>query len=453
LEREDDLACGASKANSGVVHGGEHDAPGSLKAKLCVEGNALYPNWCKELKVPFKPVGSLVVAFNDEDMQTLNFLMEQGKKNGVPGLEILDQKGVKQKEPNISDTVNAGLWVPTVGVVSPYMLTVAQAENAVINGAKVMLGTKVNGLILENGKVAGVKTTKGEMRAKWIINAAGVYADEIMRMAGINKLTIKPRKGVYYLLDKSVGKIVNTVIFPAPNKISKGILVLPTAHGNALMGPTATTIHDKEDTSTDAPGLDEVYRGALKIFPQISKRDTITQFAGLRAGGNTGDFVIEVAPEIKGIVNVAGIESPGLTSAPAIGKYVVQLLKGADVKLEEKKNFDPHLPKRPEFAEMSNAEKAKLIAKDARYANVICRCETITEGEIVDAIHRPIPATTMDAIKRRTRAGMGRCQSGFCGPRVAEILARELNIPITDITKDGTGSNVFFGKTKEKVMA
>ena len=446
VEKCNDMAMGTSKANSAIVHAGFDAKPGSLKAKFNVEGTALMPELCKTLSVPFKPVGSLVVAFSDEEVETLGELLERGKTNGVPGLEVYDKAKLKEAEPFISDEAKAALWAPTAGIVCPYELTIAAAENAVVNGAEFIRNFEVkkidsdsNGFVISDGEK--------EITAKYIVNAAGVYCDEIAALIGDNSIHTTPRKGEYMLCDKSVGHLANHTIFQCPSKMGKGILVTPTVDGNLLLGPSAIDIDDKSDVTTLADTLAGVLETAKKSVPCLTTREVITSFAGLRAHCDRNDFIIEPSEKNAQFINVAGIESPGLSSAPAIAVYVKDMILSV-LPAEEKEDFIASREEPVRFRHMSNEERKSLIEKNPAYGRIICRCETITEGEILDAINAPAGARDVDGVKRRTRAGMGRCQGGFCGSKVVELLARELGVEINEITKFGGNSKILYERTK-----
>ncbi len=446
VERCNDMAMGTSKANSAIVHAGFDAKPGSLKAKLNVKGTELMPELCKILGVPFKPVGSLVVAFSDEEVETLGELLERGNANGVPGLEIYDKEKLKEAEPYISDEAKAALWAPSAGIVCPYELTIAAAENAVVNGTDFIRNFEVRKIDFNNGEFA-LSDGEKEINAKYVINAAGVYCDEIAALIGDTSIHTTPRKGEYMLCDKSVGHLANHTIFQCPSKMGKGILVTPTVDGNLLLGPSAIDIDDKNDVATSADTLGDVLTIAKKSVPCLTPREVITSFAGLRAHCDRNDFIIEPSEKNTQFINVAGIESPGLSSAPAIALYVKDIILKA-VSAEEKADFNPIRVEPVRFRQMSNEERKALIEKNPAYGRIICRCETITEGEILDAINAPAGARDVDGVKRRTRAGMGRCQGGFCGSKVVELLARELGVEINEITKFGGNSKILYERTK-----
>lgn len=450
IEKDPDVGNGTSKANSAIVHAGFDAKPGTLKGRLNSEGNKMFDKLSEELDFPFKRIGSLVVCFEKSGIENLEKLKKQGIENGVPGLEILDEDKVKKMEPNLSDNVEAALYAPTGGIVCPYEMTIALAENAFTNGVKFKLNTRVTSIVKNSGRYL-IKTDRGDVESKIVVNAAGVFSDEINNMVSDKKLNIIPRKGEYCLFDKSVGDIVSRTIFQLPTKLGKGVLVTPTVDGNLLIGPDAEDIDDKEDLNTTDKGLNFIISKASLSVKKLPMRQVITSFSGLRAHG-TGDFVIGEAEDAENFINAAGIESPGLSSSPAIAAVIRDIIID---KLKPGKNseFNPIRKGIPKFREMTNEERKKLIAEDPKYGRIICRCETVTEGEIVNAIKRPLGARSVDGVKKRTRAGMGRCQGGFCGPRVVQILARELNISPEEVTKSGKDSNLLVGKDKENVPA
>lgn len=447
LEKENDVSMGTSKANSAIVHAGYDPKVGTLMAKYNVKGNEMFEDLCKELSVPFKRNGSLIIAFSEEDMETVKNLYENGNKIGVKGLQILSKEEVLEKEPNLSHDIVGALYAPTGGIVGPYEYTIALMENAVSNGGELKLRSEVKNIEKEKD-IFKITTTDGKViEAKYVINAAGVHADEIHNLIAKESFKIIPRKGEYFVMDKTQGKLVSSTIFQCPSKLGKGILVTPTVHGNLLVGPDAQDIEDKEDKSTAAERLDYIRETSKRTTNKVNFRESIRNFAGLRATPDRGDFIVEEAEDVKNFIDVAGIKSPGLSSAPAIAEDVVKILNGCGLELKENKSFNPN---REEivFMELSPEEKAEVIKKDPRYGKIICRCESITEGEIVNAIHRSFGSITLDGVKRRCRPGMGRCQGGFCGPKVQEIIARELNIPMEDIYQEKDGSYILVGKTK-----
>ncbi len=448
IEKDTDIANGTTKANSAIIHAGYDAKPGTLKAKLNLKGNPMFDKVCQELDVPLKRIGSLVIATNEEEMESVKELYKRGIENGIPDIKILDGEEVREKEENISEEVIGALYAPTAAIVSPWELAVALAENAADNGAKIRLESKVTDIEkIEDGYRLSLGSEA--IDTKYVINCAGVYAAEINEMVSSKDFEIYPRRGQYNILDKSAGNIIKHVIFQAPTKLGKGTLVTPTVHGNLLVGPDAEDIDDKEDTATTSDRIHMIRQVSKKITTKIPFYTTITSFSGLRARPSTEDFIIEEASQAKGFINVAGIESPGLSAAPAIAEYTIDILKEIIGNLEEKQDFNP--TRRPviRFMELDDEKKSELIKKDSRYGRIICRCENITEGEIVDAINRHGGARTVDAVKRRARPGMGRCQGGFCGPRVMEILARELGKDIKEIVKDSSDSYILTGETKQ----
>ncbi len=447
VEKEEDVCCGTSKANSAIVHAGYDAKPGSLMAKLNVRGNQMMAQVAKELDVPFRRCGSLVVCREGEDTEMLKKLYEQGIANGVEGMKILDREEALSCEPNLSDDVVAALWAPSAGIVCPFLLNIAYAENACENGVEFRFNTEVEEIEkLENGY--RLVTEDGSLEAKVVVNAAGVHADRFHNMVSSKKIHITQRRGEYCLLDKTAGNLVSHTIFQLPGKYGKGVLVSPTVHGNLLIGPTAIDQEDKEATATTQEGLSEVLRKSAMSVKNIPVRQVITSFAGLRAHEDGGEFIIQELEDAKGFVDCAGIESPGLASSPAVGEYVKEIVAGI-LKPEKKSDYQAARKGILDPKTLSVEERNALIRENPAYGNIICRCEKVTEGEILDAIHRPIPATSLDGVKRRTRAGMGRCQSGFCSPRVMEILAGEFNVDLSLITKCGGDSRLIVGKNKE----
>lgn len=459
IDKEADIGTGASCANSAIVHAGYDPLPGTLKAAMNVAGNPMWDALAGELNFPFERRGDYVVAVGKNELPGLKILLEQGKKNGVPGMHLISAEEMRHREPLINPKVSGALWAPTGGICDPFMVTIAAAENAVQNGVKVMLETEFKDFIMEGRRIIGVSTSRGDFACRWAINCAGLFSDEVMHKAGIrSEFKITPRRGEYCVFDQAEIKI-NNVLFPTPSAAGKGILVTTTIHGNTIIGPNAQMIGDKEDRATSPEGVEEIWQGARKLIPSLHPRHVIAMFAGLRAYGNAmcedcmidyaHDFIIEIPRQVRGLVNLGGIESPGLTSAPAIAQRVVELLKDAGEPLKEKRNFMPIRPPRPRFRDLSHAEQVQLVQEDPLYARVICRCEMVTEGEIVREIHSPIPAHTYDAIKRRTWLGTGRCLGSFDMPRVTEILARELGISQVEVTKKGVGSGFLSRPTKE----
>lgn len=449
LERAEDVCCGTSKANSAIIHAGFDAAHGSLMAKMNVQGNRMLPELAKELDFPFRMNGSLVVCMSEEDMPRLRALYENGVKNGVEGLEIVDAQRLHELEPNVSKNAVAALWAPTGGIVCPFNMTIALAENANANGVDFRFNTKVTGFTRgEEGWT--VHTEQGDFQTRYVVNAAGVYADVLHNMVSARKLHITPRRGDYCLLDRQVGGFVSHTVFQLPGKLGKGVLVSPTVHGNIIVGPTAIDIEDRDGTNTTAAGLEELIAKAGISVDNLPIRQTITSFAGLRAHEDHHEFVIGEAEDAHGFVDCAGIESPGLTSAPAIGLTVAELLR-EKLGLRKKEDFIATRKGLLDPKSLTKEAYQALIRENPAYGQIICRCEQVTEGEIIDAIRRPLGARSLDGVKRRTRAGMGRCQAGFCSPRVLEILARELGVSQAEITKCGGASRLIVGVNKDSL--
>ena len=466
LEKECDVGCGATKANSAQIHTGIGEDSGTLKKELCAKAWPRYGRIAEELNIPYKKDGLLIVITKDTLPKKIpsfiaNFISEyivppfvvrRGKKVGDEP-RIVKKEELLKMEPNITDRALVGVFMPNYGITCPHRLTIALAENAIQNGAKVFLGTEVINIEVENREVKKVVTNRGTIEAKFIINAAGVFADKIAEMAGAKEFTIHPRKGSILLFDKEMDEYVNHQVSELrlpQDPYTKGGAVLKTVDGNINWGPTAVEVLDREDSAVTGEEIEWIYKEYGSALPEFPERSVIAYFAGLRAPTYREDFFIKASKKVRGLINVAGIQSPGLTSSPLIAEMVLGILKNEGLPLEEREDFDPIRKKPIVFDELTLKEKKELVEKNPLYGNVVCRCEHVTEGEIVDAIHSPLPALTLDAIKRRTRAGMGRCQGGFCGPKVASILARELNVSLEEVTKDGAGSNLFVGKTKER---
>lgn len=453
LEKASDVCEGTSKANSGIVHAGFDAHPGTLKAKLNVEGSEQMEELAKELDFPYKRNGSLVLCFDEKDREKLQKLYEQGLKNGVKELRILEREELKQLEPNISDNTVAALYAPTGAIVCPFGLTIALAENAAANGVEFRLNTEVESIErTESGY--RLTTNQGVLESKVVINAAGVCADRFHNMVSGNQIRIIPRKGEYCLMDKKVGDYVNRTIFQLPTVYGKGVLVTPTVHGNLLVGPTAMDVENKEAVNTTGEGMADVLKRAALSVNALPAKQVITSFAGLRAHATfengESDFIIGEVQDAPGFFDAAGIESPGLSCAPSLGKYLVEQVL-AYLPAEKKPDFIASRKGIPNMALATGEQRQQFIRENPLYANVVCRCELVTEGEIMDAIHRPLGATTLDGVKRRTRAGMGRCQAGFCSPKTVEILARELGKDMSEITKNEKGSEFLTGFDKDNL--
>ena len=445
LEKEQDVAMGASKANSGIVHAGFDAKPNTKKALLNVRGCAMMPRVAEELGVPYRNNGSLVVAQDEDSLAAVQELYQRGIANGVPNLTVLDEAGLKALAPAVKGS--AALYAPSAGIVCPYSLAIAAIGNAMDNGAELRRGFAVERIeAVENGY--RLSAAEERVEARYVVNAAGAHADDVARLVGDDYFTITPRAGEYLLLDKAAGCVVEQTVFGAPSKMGKGILVSPTTHGNLLLGPTAADVEDKENKSTTYDGLQQVVTGAGRMVDGIPLNKVITSFCGLRSTPDRYDFIIEPSHTVPRFLHLAGIESPGLTASPAIAEYAVGLLGEMGLPLEKKADFNPIRKPMDSFRRLSDKEKNEVIRRDSRYGRVVCRCEQVTEGEIVEAIRRHPGATDTDGVKRRTRGGMGRCQGGFCQPVVAEILARELGVPLTAVTKSGGASRLLADRAK-----
>ena len=444
LERTSDVGEGTSKANSAIVHAGFDAMPGTLKARMNVRGSQMMPALAAELDIPFKQNGALVVCLNPEELPQLEALYQRGIENGVQGLELLSGEEARRREPNLSEQVCGALYAATSGIICPFALTLGLAESAAKNGVEFRFDTRVTGL--EKTETGWrIETEHGPLEASAVVNAAGVFADGLHNLVCAKKLHITPRKGEYMLLDKTAGQHVAHTVFQLPGRLGKGVLVSPTIHGNLLVGPTATDVEDGEDLAVTAAGLAELEEKSALAVQRVPQRQVITSFAGLRAHEAGDDFVLGETAE--GFFDAAGIESPGLSSAPAIGEYLAGLI-AQKLGLADKKDFDPIRRGVPRLAELPPAERAEKIRENPAYGAIVCRCEQISEGEILDAIHGILGARTLDGVKRRTRAGMGRCQAGFCSPRVMELLARELHMDLRDVRKNGGGSAIVVEKIR-----
>lgn len=448
VEKDSDIANGTTKANSAIVHAGFDAKPGTTKGKFNVEGNAMYDRLCLELDVPFKRNGSLVLAFSKDELPELHNLEKRGKQNGVPGLELLSGDEVRCREPHLTKEVVEALYAPTGGIVGPWDLAIAAAENAIDNGLKLRLDTEVTAIERIEGGYRLTTTASEPIETRMVINCAGLYSDRIHNMVSEPAFKIIPRRGEYFVLDRNEGGHVSHTIFQCPTPNGKGVLITPTVHGNLLVGPNAEVVENPHHLETTSSGLKSVREAASKSSSDVAYNAVITSFSGLRSTPDTHDFIIGEAKDAPGFIDVAGIESPGLTAAPAIAVHVSDLMCTFLGNPPLNPDFNPVRRPGAHFAHLSNEAKAAWIKQDPRYGRIVCRCESITEGEIVDAIHRNAGGTTVDGIKRRLRPGMGRCQGGFCGPRVVEILSRELHIPMTEVRKDRPASVLLTGLTK-----
>ena len=444
LEKCEDICSGTSKANSAIVHAGFDAKPGSMKARMNVQGSRMMPALAKDLDFSYRQNGALVLCFSEEEIPALEALRQRGEENGVEGLCIVYREELCAMEKNVSDEAVAALYAPTSGIVCPFGLTIALAENAHANGVEFFFNTTVESIACgENGFEI---TANGErIHSRCVVNAAGVYADLFHNMVSADKIEITPRKGDYCLLDKEYGNHVAHTIFHLPGAKGKGILVTPTVHGNLLIGPTATLVQDREATATTAEDLTAVIEKSGRSIKNIPYNQVITSFSGLRARCTRDEFILGEAKDCEGFFDAAGIESPGLSSAPAIGEYIASMV-AEKAHAKKKGNFISTRKGIPHLADMNDADRAALIQENPLYGRIVCRCEQISEGEIVDAIRRPLGAKSLDGVKRRVRAGMGRCQAGFCTPRTMEILARELGVDITAICKNNPGSELLTGR-------
>ena len=447
VERANDVGCGATRANSAILHAGYDPEPGTLCARLNVEGVKLAKEICEKLSVLRHELPSFVLAFTEADMELVRELKRRGDVNGVEGCEVLSRDEVLAIEPSINPEILGALYAPHSAIVDPWEYTCAMAETAVVNGAEVNLCCEVTS-VEKTEEGFTVRTTGGDFSAKYIVNAAGCYASKIAAMVGDNSITPVNLCGQYYVLDKCEGKKVNSVVFRCPDEKGKGVLVSPTVHGNLIVGPDAYTVENGDTVGTVASTLPNLKPSGLKSVPGIDYRQVIHEYAGVRPATTDSDFIINISPACKNFVNLAGIKSPGLSAAPAVALEGIKLLRECGLETKEKENFTDER-KVVRFNRLGEEEKAEIIKKDPLYGQIICRCETVTEGDIVAAIRRPIVPRSIDAIKRRTGAGLGRCQGGFCSPRVHEILARELGVSPLDIPLGNTGSYILTGKTKE----
>ena len=456
VEKEVDLAMGTTKANSAIVHAGFDAKPNTIKGKLNAKGNSMFEKLARDLDFPFLKNGSLVLCFDEADIGDLELLKKQGEVNGVPNLQILSGEETRKLEPNVSESVVAALFADTGGIVCPYEMNIAMAENAFSNGVEFRFGAEVvdiekihSGyrLLINGDKFIEGKTT---IEGKVIINAAGLYSDVINNLVSDEKFIIKPRKGEYCLFDKVTKNLVTKTIFQLPTKLGKGVLVTPTVDGNILIGPNAVDTEDRDNLDTTKEGLEEIINKARLSIKNIPTNKIITSFSGLRARTDKDDFIIAEVKNSPGFINVAGIESPGLTSAPAIAEMVASMVQGI-LKVTLKENFISTRKGIVKFRELNKEERKALLKINPEYGTIVCRCEVITEAEIKDAINRPLGATTIDGVKRRTRAGGGRCQAGFCISRVVDILCKELKLELTEVTKCGGKSRLLVGKNKENL--
>ncbi len=447
-EATNDVGVATTKANSAILHAGYDPAPGTRMAKYNVRGSVLARQICKRLNILMRQTGSLVVGFGGADTAAIEELYTRGQKNGVPDLQLLGKSALLAREPGLSAEAETALYAPTAAVVNPWELAFAQAEVAVQNGATVLLDSPVTAIARHPEGGFAVTVGGQALRARFVVNAAGVAAAAVSRLAGDDSFSIAPSRGQYYLLDKSQGEMVRHIVFQAPTPSGKGVLVSPTVHGNLIVGPSAEAA---EDTATTREGLNSVRLAAQRAVPGVDFGQSIRNFAGLRAAASTGDFIVGQGETVPGFFQMAGIKSPGLTAAVAIAEDMVQMLGAAGLSLKEKPDYNDsrHILR---FLHLDEAAQAEAIRQNPLYGRIVCRCETITEGEIIDAMHRPLPPRSLDAVKRRCGPGMGRCQGGFCGPRVQALIARQLGIPQTEVPQDRTGMTIILGPTKEPAI-
>jgi glycerol-3-phosphate dehydrogenase len=444
LERCVDVSFGVSKANSGIIHAGFHHSPASLKARLEIEGNRAFDGLQAELGFPFRRVGIVVAAFSVEEMKTVDHLYSQGVENGAPDIQIVGRDRLLALEPALSRDVVGGLFAPSGGIIEPYRFVFALAESAVANGVRLFTGWEAANASRQGDEWRIVSSTGEECSARWVVNSAGLRADAVSAMFGAEQFTIVPRKGEEFILDKGSAGPPSRVIFPVPARTSKGVLVIPTVEGTVMLGPTADEGDDKDDTTTTPENLERVFRLASQMVPRISKRDIITSFAGLRPTLPGDDFMVEISRAAPCFVQVAGIQSPGLTASPAIAERVKELLKSGGLPLVEKTEWQPGIPRMERTRDHAPWELDRLVARDPAYAHLVCRCEGVSEAEVVEAIRKG--HTTLDGIKYYTRAGMGRCQGGFCTYRIMQLVSRETGVPLERITKHGPGSELVLGR-------
>lgn len=447
VEKENDIACGTTKANSAIVHAGYDPKPGTKMARLNVEGSKMMEGLCRHLHVEYQQIGSLVLAFDQDDMKIIQELFERGTQNGVEHLQLLTKEQVLKMEPGLSPELIGSLYAPTAAIVNPWGLAIAFAQSAVANGSRLFLNSPVK-KIVDQGGFYQITAGENVLESKYIVNAAGTYSDKINNLIAKPFFQIVPVKGEYYLLDKSQGGLVRHTIFQTPGKYGKGVLISPTVHGNLIVGPTADTADNPDDTAVTAQGLEKVINASLRSDSHVNFRESIRNFAGVRATTDkVDDFIIEASPDSPRLVNAAAIKSPGLSASPAIAKEVRRILESIGLSCTKKTSYADY-QRTPLFKTMTEEQQEKAIASNPLYGRVICRCETITEGDILSAMSGPIPPVSIDGVKRRCNAGMGRCQGGFCGPRVHEILSREAGRPMQEIEQDRAGSYLLTGETK-----
>lgn len=451
VDKRDDVGGDASKSNSSIICCGADCPPGTLESQLCLSERAMIEDLVKELDVPFKVCGALMPAVTKQQLDILPHIYDDAYANHVYDVEYVSPQQILDMEPEVNPDVLGGLYIPRDAVIDPFLLVVAQAENAAENGVEFLLNAEVMDIVTEGGRVVSVETTRGSIKTSYVINAAGLFCDEVAKMAGEGEgFVVKPRKGQFFILDKNTPVKTSRIIYPIPTPETRGKLLLQTIHGNMLLGPTAEDLEDKEDHSVTAEELEGVERDCKKLVPRIRVQDTITQYCGLRPNRIPAGFHIGFGQHTEGYFGITGVRSTGVSTSIGIAKYVVKMFQDAGVKLERNFAFQGRRKGIEKFSEASDERRAQLIAENPLYGRVVCRCETVTEAEIVEAIRRPVGARTVDAVKRRVRAGTGRCQGGFCGPKVIEILAREWHMPVTEVEKNLKGSNMLTGMVRKE---
>ena len=448
VDKNEDIGGDASKSNSAIIHTGYDAMPGTLESQLVVAANVMYDQIAKDLDVPFARVGAILPAITDEQYEKLQDIKHKAFLNRVYDVQYKTGEELLEMEPNLNPEVRGGLYIPRESIIDPFILVQAYAENAHEHGVSFLLNTKVTGIRTEDGTVRAVETSGGTIETDVVINAAGLYCDEIAEMVGKAEYKVVARRGQFYILDRNTSCQVKEIVLPIPTKITKGKLMCPTIHGNMLVGPTAEDLDNKTDKSTTAEGLASIEKDVKQLIPQVNVRDSITQYSGLRPNRNPEGLHVDTYEDLKGYINLSGVRSTGLTLSAAMGVYIADLMRELGYPMKPKAHFVRTRKGIVRFRELDEEERDRLIRENPAYGRVICRCETVTEGEILDAIRRPLGARSVDAVKRRVRAGMGRCQGGFCGPKVIGILARELGIPVTEVNKNNTGSYMVAGKTR-----
>ena len=448
VEKNEDVGGDASKSNSAIIHTGYDASPGTLESQLVVAANPMYDQLTRDLDIPFKRVGAILPAITEEQYEKLPEIKHKEFMNRVYDVQYKTAEELLEMEPNLNPEVKGGLYIPRESIIDPFILVQALAENANANGVHFLLNTKVTDIKVKDGAVSEVVTTGETIETKYVINAAALYCDEIAAMVGKADYKVVARRGQFYILDKNTSCKVNEIVLPIPTKITKGKLMCPTIHGNMLVGPTAEDLDNKTDKSVTKEGLDSILKDVKNLIPNVNVRDSITQYSGLRPNRNPEGLHVDTYDDLKGYINLSGVRSTGLTLSVAMGVYVADVMREMGAPMVFKENFISTRKGIVRFHELSREEQDEIVKENPAYGRVICRCETITEGEILDAIHRPLGARSVDAVKRRVRAGMGRCQGGFCGPKVIEILARELGIPVEEVNKNNAGSYMVAGKTR-----